>query len=238
MSMRRSVCGVLLVMASIAEAKPKETSRTLAKRPKDELAAACKKGDQLYCMALAGKELVESLDDPDVQARALKAFDAGCTAGVLEGCSQLGELYRYGIGTSKDAAKAKALYEKACNGKDPLGCSDLGVLYAAGDGVTKDDAKAAGLYQQACDGGLMIACVNLGFMYSKGSGVKMDLDKARALYEQACTGDEAKGCSNLGSVYLYGDSRIATDRATSNKYYKKACALGDADSCDWLKRQK
>src|SRR5262245_42382452 len=125
MSMRGPMCGVLFVVALVsatgAEAKPKETSRTLAKRPKDELAAACKKGDQLYCVALAGKERVENVDDPAVQTRAFKAFDAACTAGVFEGCSQLGELYRYGVGTTQDTAKAKALYEKACTGKDPLG---------------------------------------------------------------------------------------------------------------------
>jgi uncharacterized protein len=228
----------MMVSATGADAKPKETSRSLAKRPKDELAAACKKGDQLYCVALAGKELLANPEDPDVQTRAFKAFDAACTAGTLEGCSQLGEMYRYGAGTAQDTAKAKALYEKACNGKDALGCSDLGVLYAAGDGVTKDDAKAAALYQQACDEGLMIACVNIGFMYAKGTGVKADLDKAHALYEQACTGGEAKGCSNLGSVYLRGDAKIPKDRASAIKYYTKACSLGDVASCDWVKGQK
>lgn len=236
MSIRVAVCGAFLLgWTSVGHSTP--SAKTLTKKSKEHLAAGCQKGDRVYCVALAAKELAATPDDAAVLARAFKAYYGACTANVMEGCGYLGELYQFGLGVEIDFAKAARLFEKGCNGKDPLGCSDLGVLYEFGQGVPKNEAKAVGLYQQGCDGGLMIACVNLGFMHSRGTGTSVALDKAYALYEKACTNEEAKGCVNLGSVHMRGNAKIARNRVTAIKYYEKACKFGDGPSCAWLEKQ-
>jgi TPR repeat protein len=41
----------------------------------------------------------------------------------MDDCVALGSLYAEGDGVVKDAAKAKALFQKACDGGEPRACS-------------------------------------------------------------------------------------------------------------------
>lgn len=51
-----------------------------------------------------------------------KFFEKGCKEGSARACTALGDLYKSGKGVTKDAAKAKQLFEQACNAGDDAAC--------------------------------------------------------------------------------------------------------------------
>ncbi len=144
-----------------------------------------------------------------------------------------GRGYQDGIGVTKDAARAVALYRQACDAGQAVACANLGIMYDYGRGVEKDVARAATLYRQACDAGVANACNMLGWMYVNGSGVAQDDVRAVAVYRQACDGGEPNGCANLGFMYEKGRG-VRTDSAAAAALFRQACDAQDAYGCSGL----
>ncbi len=90
-------------------------------------------------------------------AAAATYFTKACELGSSVGCTNSGDVYRYGAGAALDHKKAFAYYEKSCKPNDPTGCAGVGHYYATGEGGTKADAKRA---QQA----LRAACGNEAYV--------------------------------------------------------------------------
>ncbi len=72
----------------------------------------------------------------------------------------LGTLYRDGVATVKDPAKALEWFVKACDGFDPVGCISAGT--ALRETRKKEDTERARVYfERACAAGIEDGCVNL-----------------------------------------------------------------------------
>lgn len=57
-----------------------------------------------------------------------------------------------------------------------------------------------------------------------------DYTKALEAYKELCEAKEVKACSSLG--YMYRNAKGVSENSTlATEYYKKACDLGDKESC-------
>jgi TPR repeat protein len=58
-------------------------------------------------------------------ARAVALFDQACLEGEVEGCYELGLLYRSGRGVSADEARARQLLQGACDAGMARACAGV-----------------------------------------------------------------------------------------------------------------
>ena len=91
------------------------------------------------------------------------------------------------------------------------------------------------MYKILCSMAVMGFCGSLAFAaatlddankaYNDG-----DYTKAIEAYKELCEAKEVKACSSLG--YMYRNAKGVSENSTlATEYYKKACDLGDKESC-------
>lgn len=120
------------------------------------LARACELGHEDGCDELG---LAAVVGEVPKDAALVKTFNAGCEAGAMTGCLQLGVRYRDGDGTDADEARAMELFTKVCDAKAEKaddGCAMRGMILAKTDPVA-----AKPLLTKACKGGYHLACNQL-----------------------------------------------------------------------------
>jgi TPR repeat protein len=130
--------------------------------------------------------------------QAAAAYDKSCESSYAAACTDLGVMYRLGLGVRRNYKRAAELYQRGCKGGNALGCTNLGLLYWYAF-LPKDYQHAADLFRQGCIGGDGGGCLALGFVYEKGFGVQKDESRAADLFEQACVMDKDRGCVKLGA---------------------------------------
>jgi uncharacterized protein len=82
--------------------------------------------------------------------KAFDLYDKGCKHQDSKSCSQLGDLYAYGRGVTRNFALALPLYTKACSGGALLACNKLGDAYGEGTDVVKDVPRSVRYYEISC----------------------------------------------------------------------------------------
>lgn len=65
----------------------------------------------------------------------------------------LGNIYRKGLGVTKDVDEAAHWYHKAAAQGDPDAQFNLGIMYISGDGVTLDEVEAVNWFEHAAEQG-------------------------------------------------------------------------------------
>jgi len=88
--------------------------------------------------------------------------------------SNLGVMYRDGLGVPQDHTEAVRWYRLAAEQGDVDAQLDLGVMYEEGLGVPQDHTEAVRWYRLAAEQGHALAQTNLGIMYANGLGVPQD----------------------------------------------------------------
>jgi TPR repeat protein len=116
------------------------------------------------------------------------AQQKACDGGKQAACFNMGLVYMDGLGgTTKDLAKAAALFRKGCDAKYGSACQTLGLMYETGTGLEKDVVKAVQAYEQGCDAGSASSCTQAAAFYESGDGgVTKDAAKGATLRAQAC----------------------------------------------------
>ncbi len=101
--------------------------------------------------------------------------------------AKLGELYLYGIGTTKDYTKAIYWLKKAANQNNSEAEYQLGEVYYFGYGVGKDYKTAFDWYMKSISTNKRDSNVqySLGYMYEYGQGVAKNYEKALEHYQIA-----------------------------------------------------
>jgi TPR repeat protein len=186
------------------------------------LRGACKRR-RPACYALATLRGVENN-----HAKELSFLRRACDGNVLAACTDLGNLYKQGKGTTKSESKAIALYRRACDRSYWPACSQLAYAYRYGRGVAKNERRAVGLYRRACDRRYWAACQRLGFFYSYGS--TKNYSKALGIYRRACDGGYPQSCTSLAYMYKKGRG-VAPNPAKARAIYMKACNDGYVYGC-------
>ena len=143
---------------------------------------------------------------------ALQQLEPRAAKGDVDAAALLGLCYQRGIGTSKDAAKARSYIERAAAGQEPESLNVLGDLYYEGDGVAKDLAKAADLYRRSAEGGSSSGQSNYAYVLERGEGVKADGAAARGFYRQAAERGSPNAQHNLALLLMEGTPTAAQAR--------------------------
>jgi len=99
-----------------------------------------------------------------------KAMAMRAEQGLKKAQSQLGEMYFYGNGVTKDVAQAAMWYRKAAEQGDASAETTIGALYQRGEGVTKDAKEAVKWYGKAAAQGDASGQLGLSKCYVNGQG--------------------------------------------------------------------
>lgn len=173
---------------------------------------------------------------PRDRASASRAFSRGCDLGDSRACNNLGDALAYGDGVGRDLEGAASTFRKACRLGEPLGCANLGYMAEHGEGIPRDVARARGLYRDACTAGDVYGCLHLDLLAAEDAGAPRDPDRALAHWRHACEqGHIARACAFVGVMYEDGPDGVARDEEKSMQAMARACDLGDARACEWVK---
>lgn len=145
---------------------------------------------------------------------------------VSEAKHNLGFLYYYGIGTTKNLTSAFNLYKESAEQGNDGAQYDLAHMYASGKGTLKNLKKAFYWFKKSAEQDNMSAQLFLGLSYDNGDGTLKDLKKALFWYKKSAENGEPYG------QYLYGLFLIEVQ---SNKkegaiWIKKAYESGVEDA--------
>jgi serine/threonine protein kinase len=153
--------------------------------------------------------------------RARQLFEQAANLGSVAAMTDLGLLYRDGLGGDKDYILARTWIMKAADMGAPAGINALGLLYLKGQGVGLDYGRARDLFERAAQAGDTAGLTNLGNLYRTGNGVPVDYNKARDLFERAAQMGRSVAMRNLGLMYQNGLG-VPVDRARARDWFERA----------------
>ncbi|WP_282012327.1 tetratricopeptide repeat protein [Nitrospina watsonii] len=125
-------------------------------------------------------------------------------AGDARAQTQIGHLYKSGLGVERNLDTARHWYVKAAEQGDVRAQFQLGLMYFDGDGVAKDYRRAWRWFQKAAQQGDAVAQYQLGAMYELAQGVRQDYTKAAYWYQQAANQGLPEAQFMLSDLYYKG----------------------------------
>lgn len=150
-------------------------------------------------------------------------------AGSVVAQFELGVMYEFGEGVSKNTAKAVEWYQKAATQGYARAQHNLGWRYLNGMDVPKDMVKAVEWLQKAADQGEAGAQYGLGLIYGTGDGMPKDLRKAVEWYQKAAAQGYADAQNLLGVMYQEGEG-VEKNGVLAYAWFNLAAAQGDDDA--------
>lgn len=150
--------------------------------------------------------------------KAAKYFQKACIFGNMKSCHNAAVLYEKGLGVEQDNQKAFILYNTACEGYFPQSCRNLGLIY---QGKLKL-SLAKEYFKKACDYGYDKSCAE----YASLANELSEVEKSE-YFTKACDGGSIDGCRQMMAKALKDK-----DEYLAIYFAKKACDLGDKDSCN------
>jgi len=158
-----------------------------------------------------------------------KWFARALETGHVPAAKMLGDLYRDGVDTPRDPAKAVSYYRRAAKLDLPAAQVALAQLLEAGDdGVQQDQAQALAWYRAAARHAHPEALYALARAYDLGQGVKADPEQALGLYKRAALAGNAGAMVALGT-YFYEGKQVARDAAAARRWFEQGARRGDSD---------
>ena len=194
-----------------------------------------------YAQAVLGRHYLDGyLVEKDDQ-KASELFWASARQKHPLGLYGVADLVNKGLaGNTKDAEKAKALYQAALSALEPLASQGdpfaqnaLGEIYDYAKGVEQNYVEGVKWYQAAADQGLAVAQYNLAYMYDDGQGVEADGAKAISLFQQAAEKGYIIGYYAIGEMYRDGRG-VETNLVEAAKWFRKGAEAGDFTAQNWL----
>lgn len=153
----------------------------------------------------------------------------GADLGDHECIMDLAWCYYKGIGTEKDAEKAREWYEKAWNQGDAMAGSALGSMYVEGCFGEEHKKEGISCLNQAMQEGSIDAIRELGLAYVYGMGVETDKDRGISLLREASSEKDGGAARELGKIFLK-DGKYEE----SLEAFKKAEEYGDGEGGFYL----
>ena len=157
------------------------------------------------CIAFAGPfEDAKAVYDRGDYPTALQLFVTLARKGNAAAQTQIGWMYEWGFGVSKDSNEAIKWYRLAAAQGNPEAQRLLGFVYGTGRGVPKDDKEALKWFQLAAAQGDATAQNKLGELYTKGGDVPRDYGEAVKWFRLAAGQGHEDAQNNLGLMYQHG----------------------------------
>ncbi len=165
--------------------------------------------------------------------RAKELFERSCYLNSAKGCMGLGDIYKNGYGVEANKSMAAYYYEKACNcgeldDNTYKACLNSGLIYYHSGKYT----KAKKILEKTCNDNNKTSCAYLGMLFYKGKGVEKNIKKGLMFLKKSCDNNFSFACYNLGAIYI----KDIKDYKKAQKYFKKACKIGDKESCNIVKK--
>lgn len=120
------------------------------------------------------------------------------------GLNNLGSLYYSGIGSERNTALARTLFEKAAALGNPDSAVNLGFIYISGNGAPLDKEKALTYFEQASESGNPAAQFMVGYAYYLGILQPKNDDKAAHLVKTAAEAGFDEAQLVLADMYMNG----------------------------------
>ncbi len=162
-------------------------------------------------------------------AKSMEWFKRDAERGNANAQVQVGFAYDFGIGVTKDSAKAFEWYQKAVSQAgvkfDPAVETRIGLEFEKGKEVPRDAVKAVEWYQRAAAQGYGLAQFYLSLMYEKGNGVAKDAAKAEEWFQKAAAYGWEKDKDGLNKF-----TTLSPDRDKSVEWFKRGAERGNADA--------
>jgi uncharacterized protein len=158
---------------------------------------------------------------------AKRNYEKASALGNLYAMTNLGWMYVYGNGVSKDEERGRKMVEEAARAGNAFAQASLGWVYRQGlAGAQKDAGLAAKWYRQAATQGYPAAMSAMGWLYREGFGVEQNYVTSLDWYKKAATAGDSNAISSLGFAYQsgIGAARNYTEAAA---WFQKGAARGD-----------
>ena len=145
--------------------------------------------------------------------------------GLASAQSNLGNMYKLGLGVEQSDKQAVAWGRKAADQGYASAQYNLGVMYRDGLGVEQSYMQAVVWFHKAADQGHATAHYNLGAMYRHGQGVEQNDKQADAWFRKAAEQGDADAQYNLGVRYANGQ-RVEQSYKQAFPWFSKAADQG------------
>ena len=145
------------------------------------------------------------------------------------GQSNLGCMYRDGLGIAQNDFEAMRWFLKAASQGNAFGQANLGGMYRDSLGVKQDYVEAIKWYRKAAEQENVDGQTNLGYLYEYGYGVEKNISEAIKWYEKAGNQGSGYAQNNLGDKYRDG-LEIKQDYIEAIKWYRKAAEQENVNS--------
>lgn len=131
--------------------------------------------------------------------------------GSPEAQGKLGALYMWGLGVSRDSAKAVELLKSAAEKNYSRSQHALCVLYRSGNGVPRDPKLAFDWCVSAAKNKNALAMTDVGLFYIHGDHVQRDPEQAYRFWEEAAGLGDIRANLNIAEMLDRGDLRGVKD---------------------------
>ncbi|MEO1661922.1 MAG: tetratricopeptide repeat protein [Pseudomonadota bacterium] len=195
--------------------------------------ALCRKDYVNACVALAN--LYRYTGERGAAEKFAGYTARSCELGDADACATESNTYMANAAASEaDMKQARVLLQKSCDLGRKASCLEVAEMYVRGVGGPSNTAEAIKVASAACPQayrGNAEDCVSAaGFVLIHMAPSSERDDKIRSFTERACNNDNAFGCSLYATDLEHG-LRGATDPERANLVRRKACRLGDIESC-------
>ncbi|MDD2870210.1 tetratricopeptide repeat protein, partial [Neomegalonema sp.] len=133
----------------------------------------------------AGEDVAAAAFERRDFAEAAALWEERANQGDMEATSQLGNLYRLGLGVRRDPERARNLLRLAADAGVSEAQISLGLMHVKGEGLPVDAAEGARWIRRAADQGDAAGQYNLALLHENGLGVPRDLGQARRWLQSA-----------------------------------------------------
>ncbi len=169
--------------------------------------------------------------------QALTWFEEAAAHGHVEAQSQLGIMYKEGLGTEVNFVQCLTWLKKASAANDAMALTQYGLLFVEGKFVQPNYAKAFELFSKAAQLHYAEAKYRLATLYGSGLGVGVDHEKASYWYDEALKGGyEEKLYHNetiednsieLGRIEFVGKTDVENTRESQDQEEYKHFLKGE-----------
>ncbi|ACE06312.1 hypothetical protein Aasi_0954 [Candidatus Amoebophilus asiaticus 5a2] len=171
--------------------------------------------------------------DHTIYREIVSSVKAYARAGNTLAQTNLGLMYKKGLGVKRDYKKAIEWYTKAANQGNIAAQNSLGYIYKEGKGVDPNYEKAIEWYTKAADQGNTVAQYNLGIIYKQEEGTVCDYQESIKWLTKAANQKNSYAQTSLGHMYYHGKG-VRQDYQKAIEWYIKAANQGNRDAQDSL----
>lgn len=156
-------------------------------------------------------------------AAALKLWKPLAQAGNGRAQYDVGEMYLFGVGVSRDPAEAVKWFRRAAQNHDQFAGTALGSMYELGFGVERSPQTAIEWFHRGAVAGDALAQYALGGIYREGLGVPKNASLAAKWIRKAAKQGYVIAQANLGLMYKVGDE-VAKNGPMAARWFHRAAA--------------